>query len=177
MPEFYSSNVNQAPKAEVKSVLSDREPSNLIYLLKEDDEHPISKSLVSKPNTGTVLKSLDPGSAIKNQIQKDLLLLLKQQPQKFLSYNLIDKFNCTDKQNGIHRDFYNCEKFYICNNNNKSDSLIVDFKSEIHDVESMKEFVCPANTTFTMDGCFCEKIDKENVKTCSRIDDTLCRKL
>ena len=38
MPEFYSSNVNPAPKAEVKSVSSDREPSNLIYLLKEDDE-------------------------------------------------------------------------------------------------------------------------------------------
>ena len=157
MPEFYSSNVNPVPKAEVKSVSPDRAQSNLIYFLKEDDDHP---TLVSK----------------KKQIQKDLLLLLKQQPHKFLSYNLIEKFNCTNKANGIHRDPNNCEKFYICNNNTKSN--FVDSKILNKEAELMKEFKCPTNTIFTMNGCHCEKVKKEDeMKTCLRLDDTFCRKL
>ena len=177
MPEFYSSNVNPAPKAEVKSVSSDRQSSNLIYFLKEDDE--------------TLFKTFDPTKQIsktnlnQNKIQKDLLLLLKQQPHKFLPYNLIENFNCTNKQNGIHRDPVNCEKFYICNNNTKSNNFNFDNQPINHEAELMKEFKCPPNTRFTMNGCFCQKNvdydeddDDVDFKTkCPRLNDTFCRKL
>jgi hypothetical protein len=176
MPEFYSSNVNPAPKAEVKSVSSDRQSSNLIYFLKDDDdENPFKTS-----------KKISKTSLNQNKIQKELLLLLKQQPHKFLPYNLIEKFNCTNKQNGIHRDPVNCEKFYICNNNTKSNNFNFDNTQINQEAELMKEFKCPSNTKFTMNGCFCQKNidndegddDEDEYRTkCPRLSDTFCRKL
>lgn len=187
MPEFYSSNVNPAPKAEVKSVISDRQPSNLIYFLKEEEEINGMKKLEASKHNSHHYTNIMPANSMKNQIQKDLLLLLKQQPHKFLSLSFVNKFNCTDKQNGIHRDPTNCEKFYICNNNTKSNNLKANAKLVNQEAELMKEFKCPANTSFTMNGCFCEKkihehkneddFDDNINNDCHRLDDTFCRKL
>lgn len=187
MPEFYSSNVNPAPKKDVKSVKSDREPSGMIYLLKEDDE--TNPAISSSPST--LPKSLLNGitssnqnidqntNKIKKQIQKDLLLLLKQQPQKFLSYNLVEKFNCTNKLNGIHRDPLNCDKYYICNNKSSIDTNVNSDEIKVQkNIEYMKSFTCPTNTRFNMNGCFCDKnMNDGATSTCNYLSDTLCKQI
>ena len=168
MPEYYSSNVKPEPKTDVKSVSSNR-PANMVYFLKEEEE-----SLKTRVFDSKDIVKADSLKSIQKQIKNDLLFLLKQQPQKFLSYNMVDNFNCTNKKNGIHRDPFQCDKYYVCYSKIESDIAVSNLSQIVSTSKvEMKTYSCPISTKFNMHGCFCDETLK-NTK-CDFILDTYCK--
>lgn len=128
----------------------------------------------------------------QNRIRNDLLSLLTQQPNKFVSFNLPDTFNCSSKQKGFHRDPFDCTKYYFCsdaglmtssssssssaaaNNGFLLGKATLPMTSRVEtNVIQIKAYTCPKNTIFNMNGCYCEKETSQNVN-CHYLSDTYC---
>lgn len=168
MPDYYSSNVNQAPKQTVKSNTKKKQQSEsqskTFYILKDDTINSLNMM------TGTIssnYRSINSGqndtSEKQNKIREELLTLLTQQPQKFLSFNLPDTFNCTGKRNGLHRDQFDCSKYYLCQNDNSIDNMI-----------QTKAYNCPLDSVFNMNGCYCDRKQDTPEADCVYLEDTYC---
>ncbi len=175
MPEYYSSNVNQPSKSKPKSyqnkkITVDSKANHLtstkiFYILKDD----YTGSAPLQATYRTVEKNFD--LLKQNRIRDDLLLLLTQQPQKFVSFNLPDTFNCTNKQNGLHRDPFDCTKYYYCDQNSSFNPYLKSISND-HLIQT-KAYTCPDKSVFNMNGCYCDKILAENT-SCHYISDTYC---
>jgi hypothetical protein len=183
MPEYYSSNVNPPSKFMPKSYLNKKLPSaskanhqtptKIFYILKDD----YLSSAPLQTTYRTIEKNFD--LLKQNRIRDDLLLLLTQQPQKFVSFNLPDTFNCTNKQNGLHRDPFDCTKYYYCDQNsekfaNQNPQFNPYLKSISKDhLIQTKAYTCPDKSVFNMNACYCDKILAENT-SCHYLSDTYC---
>lgn len=207
MPEWYSSNVNQ-PKRKQKQQAQQEAPSSskIFYILKDDqlnlDDVAVltNQKLVGQPNH---YQSLSQSSLFaqhlqsqqqqqqhvsaqdfdlvkQNRIRNDLLNLLTQQPNKFVSFNLPDTFNCSSKQKGFHRDPFDCTKYYFCSDaatgasSSPVSTTILFGQSRIEsNIIQTKAYTCPKNTVFNMNGCYCEKETNSNIN-CHYLSDTYC---
>jgi hypothetical protein len=216
MPEYYSSNVTQTPHLKpivknnssmTKKVKQSKasSPRKVFYLLKDDQLSSIGEigeTMKTKQRTigGSIEKNTNDELALgkQNRIRNDLLLLLRQQPQKFQVFNLPETFNCTNKRMGLHRDKSDCAKYYFCNGKayyakqkTLQRTMLRKFYSEVHyenllnsggssseeerqgdEVETSKAYTCPGNTAFNMNGCFCDPGEFKN--RCQYLSETFC---
>jgi hypothetical protein len=181
MPEYYSSNVNQPPKEKYKPKAKKPEnPTKIFYILKDDELNSLEPASPQAKSSYRSIVKEDLNSTKQKRIQDDLLLLLSEQPQKFASFNLPDTFNCTNKQRGLHRDSFDCTKYYFCEDNDLKFEKNVDFseypflkqKAENNPIQT-KAYTCPENSVFNMKGCFCDRrLDKN--ENCHYISETFC---
>ena len=182
MPEFYSSNVNQFSssentendqKFEQKRILNS---SKVFYILKNDQISIVSKSASLKKNElGNSKESIE--SIDQNSIRDQLLKLLTEHPQNFLSLSLPDTFNCTNKQKGLHRDPFDCTKYYYCLDNTGNEEFFEFFGKKntalSTDLIQTKVYMCPKDTIFNMNGCFCDRgLGKE--VNCTYLSESFC---
>ena len=207
MPEYYSSNVSQpkptkppslqnqtttvlkpAKKNSHKSLPSSQ--TRVFYILKDDQ---FNSNFEESFQTQASLRSIGHANLAdvkQNSIKNDLLLLLSQQPHKFQSFDLPDTFNCTDKPLGLHRDQFDCTKYYFCNSKtyyarqrSLQRSMLKKFYSNSHYESLMmadgdefiqtKAYTCPENTVFNMRGCFCDLATNDQAK-CTFLNETFC---
>ena len=89
------------------------------------------------------------------RVKKDLIFLLQNQPNYFTKLNMTNLFSCKNKRKGLHRDPFDCTKYYYCENNFSSD----------------KSYTCPTNLIFNMNGCYCDSYNSSN---CSYLSETYC---
>ncbi|CAF0742100.1 unnamed protein product [Brachionus calyciflorus] len=150
LPEWYSSNVNQKEKILVKSskIQNSIDP-NVFYVLKDElniveDELDADFELVKQ-----------------NKIRNELVLLLSQQPEKFLPISLTESFNCNNKKKGLYRDPLDCTKYYFCDNLSNNEGL------------TTKPLQCPQNQFFNLQTCNCESKSLSNNK-CVKLIETYC---
>jgi hypothetical protein len=211
MPEYYSSNVTQLPTPKPATTLSlsaakkpkqgkpSSPPRKVFYLLKDEQ---VGANMGEALKTATIgnMRAISGGRdelalAKQNRIRNDLLLLLRQQPQKFQIFKLPDTFNCTNKRMGLHRDKSDCTKYYLCNGRNYyvrqktlQKTILRKFYSEVHydnlmgagasgsqeegEIDPTKAYTCPENTAFNMNGCFCDPSEFKN--RCQYLSDTFC---
>jgi hypothetical protein len=97
------------------------------------------------------------------RIQNDLTSLIKDKPQLFTEINIPETFNCTNKQKGLHRDPFDCTKYYFCRENN--DNFI-----------QTKAYKCTKDDAiFNMQGCFCDtSLINERQVHCKFLEETFC---
>jgi hypothetical protein len=173
MPEFYSSNINQfvSLKAKTKSIKQSEvlKSSKVFYMLKNDQI-----SIVSKPFLDS--SSSEESAKIQYSIQDELLKLLTEQPHKFMPLSLPDTFNCSNKQKGLHRDPFDCTKYYYCMDNTGNENFYEFFgkKSSISDnFIQTKAYICPKDAIFNMNGCFCDRgLDRDS--NCVYLSESFC---
>ena len=181
MPEFYSSSVSQFTSKEKSK---NRQKSKLLksskvfYILKNDQI-----SIISKPSMSSILdvksksNEIDEESAeTQNNIRDELLKLLTEQPHKFQPLSLPDTFNCSNKQKGLHRDPFDCTKYYYCMENSGNEGFYEFFgkKNEVSgNLIQTKVYNCPKDTVFNMAGCFCDRgLDKDS--NCIYLSESFC---
>ena len=127
----------------------------------------------------------------QDRIRNDLLALLTLQPQKFATFNLPDTFNCTNKHRGLHRDPFDCTKYYYCednnnnmnnssqqqqqqsNNNNNMNINVMKRKDNNNNQIQTKAYICPDNSIFNMKGCYCDREISKSLN-CNYLADTYC---
>ena len=179
MPEFYSSNVNQLTsgenseipaKVDQKKILNS---SKVFFILKNNQLSVLSKSNSKEKNLSK--ESIE----ILNQdsIRDQLLQLLTEHPQNFMQLSLPDTFNCTNKKKGLHRDPFDCTKYYYCMNNVGNEEFFEFFgkKKDLVSNEFIqtKAYLCPKDTIFNMNGCFCDRgLDKDS--NCLYLSESFC---
>lgn len=161
LPEWYSSNVNQPTKSTQKSSkkqakLKNQEHSNplkVFYVLKNE--------LTSIEDLASSAQSEQEIDLVKqNRIRNDLMMLLTKHPQKFFSLNLPDTFSCINKQRGMHRDPFDCTKYYFCDESSTNLRVKVD------------ALECPKKSMFNMNGCFCDP--SHQGLNCEFLNETFC---
>ncbi len=166
MPEYYSSNVKQLPSTTTHSTTTKKpvKQSKVFYILKDNflEEGGSSSPLIQAPRS--VLSSKDQIGA-KNVVEK-LLYMLEKQPNKFQEIDLINPFDCKNKRLGLHRDPYDCTKYYFCSNKN--------FNNTISQEIITKAFSCQPNVKFNMNGCFCDPKLDSRIDECDLLIDTYC---
>lgn len=218
LPEWYSSNVNQPKKglsaADRERMIKlqqdeSQNPSKMFYVLKDEqlnlDEPAFNSQYTQQQQQWLSSKALQQQLQLQsasgsknyeqefdlikqNRIRNDLLLMLTQQPQKFVQFNLPDTFNCTNKQKGFHRDPFDCTKYYFCNdatadptfNSNtgsSTENFLLSRENTNVRIENQfiqtKAYTCPKNTIFNMNGCYCERETSQN-SNCHYLSDTYC---
>jgi hypothetical protein len=157
-----------------------------------------SKSQTNSTPKMRVLDKEEIDSSKQVRIRNDLLSLLQQKPQRFVSVTVphqqaqmqprqINTFTCANKPQGLHRDPYDCKKYYFCDENsfqqaankpagkqNKKQSIVSKKINELsqQQYQTTKAYICPNDTLFNMQGCFCDKNVSE-IK-CERLSDTYC---
>jgi hypothetical protein len=77
-------------------------------------------------------------------------------------------FSCYGKQIGLHRDYYDCKKFYYC-------QITMPSMSNAYPIVMKHDFVCPSDLDFDITKCRC---DWPSTKSCQSIayigTDTFC---
>lgn len=210
LPEWYSSNVNQPKKSAIKPKQPETSnPTKIFYILKDDQlnfddaanslQHQLSLTSTASASTlhysnNNIFKSFEQEFDLvkQNRIRNDLLTMLTQNPNKFLSFNLPDTFNCSSKQKGFHRDPFDCTKYYFCDDGEnlekggggggersasaKETNFLLNNKQHNRietNLIQTKAYTCPKNTMFNMNGCYCEKDTNHNLN-CHYLSDTYC---